>query len=66
MAEQLKPLHIGLVDGELGVQPVKVTLIAREYLDEMLARHARLVHAEFHDPALVTAHFIHHETHLVA
>ena len=55
-----------LVRFDLVLHPAQVGFLAGEFLDEVLARHLRLVDRKLHDVALVGAHFVDQPAHAVA
>ena len=46
---------IGLAGGDFSLEPVEIAFVAREYLDEVRARHVGVARAQLHDLALVPA-----------
>ena len=54
--ERLEGIAPRVVPAHLDVQPPHPGLVAREDLDEALARHLRLVHAHAHDGAFIGPH----------
>jgi hypothetical protein len=63
-AHQLR--GVGLARLHLVLEPLHVGFVAGEHLDEVGARHVRLVHAQMQDLAFVAAHRFDHAAHRVA